>query len=182
MPKSLPVGWEAMLYFYCFEFLNLIYFFMQQVLIGKLHFMLGFSSWPQGCFCVACQLRFFFFFNLFWLHWVVGCLQLRQVGAILRCGARTSHCGGFSCFRAQALGAWASVVVACGFSSCGSRDLECRLSSCGARDQLLHGMWDLPRPEIEPVSPTLAGGFLTAAPPGKSQEWFLFQKVKQNNK
>ena len=30
-------------------------------------------------------------------------------------------------------------------------------------------MWDLPGPGIEPVSPTLAGGFLTTAPPGKSK-------------
>ena len=37
------------------------------------------------------------------------------------------------CCRARALGAWASVVVACGLSSCGSRALECRLSSCGAQ-------------------------------------------------
>ena len=28
-------------------------------------------------------------------------------------------------------------------------------------------MWDLPGPGLEPVSPTLAGGFLTTAPPGK---------------
>ena len=28
-------------------------------------------------------------------------------------------------------------------------------------------MWDLPRPGLEPVSPTLAGGFLTSVPPGK---------------
>ena len=28
-------------------------------------------------------------------------------------------------------------------------------------------MWDLPVPGIEPVSPALAGGFLTTAPPGK---------------
>ena len=27
-------------------------------------------------------------------------------------------------------------------------------------------MWDLPGPGIEPVSPALAGGFLTTAPPG----------------
>ena len=42
-----------------------------------------------------------------------------------------------------------------------------RLSRCGSRAQLLHGMWDLPRPGLEPVSPVLAGGFSTAAPPGK---------------
>ena len=28
-------------------------------------------------------------------------------------------------------------------------------------------MWDLPGPGIEPVSPALAGGFLTTVPPGK---------------
>ena len=33
---------------------------------------------------------------------------------------------------------------------------------------MLHGMWDLPRSGIEPVSPALAGGFLSTAPPGKS--------------
>ena len=42
-----------------------------------------------------------------------------------------------------------------------------RLSSCGSRAQLLRGMWDLPRPELEPVSPALAGRFSTTAPPGK---------------
>ena len=54
-------------------------------------------------------------------------------GATVRCGARASHCGGFSCCRAQALGARAPVVVARALSSCGSRALEHRLSSCGAR-------------------------------------------------
>ena len=43
----------------------------------------------------------------------------------------------------------------------------CRLSSCGSRAQLLRGMWDLPRPGLEPVSPALAGGLSTTAPPGK---------------
>ena len=42
-----------------------------------------------------------------------------------------------------------------------------RLSSCGSRTQLLRGMWDLPRPGLEPVSPALAGIFSTTAPPGK---------------
>ena len=42
-----------------------------------------------------------------------------------------------------------------------------RLSSCGSRVQLLHSMWDLPRPGLEPVSPALAGRFSTTAPPGK---------------
>ena len=32
----------------------------------------------------------------------------------------------------------------------------------------LHGLWDLPGPGLESMSPTLAGGFLTTEPPGKS--------------
>ena len=42
-----------------------------------------------------------------------------------------------------------------------------RLSNCGSRAHLLHGMWDLPRPGLEPVSAALAGRLSTTAPPGK---------------
>ena len=79
------------------------------------------------------------------------------------------------CCRARALGAQASVFVACssvveahGLSGCGSQALEHRLSSWGTRAQLLSGMWDLPRPGLEPMSPALAGRFPITAPPGKS--------------
>ena len=96
-----------------------------------------------------------------------GLLQLRRAGATLRCGAQASHCGGLSCCRAWVPGAQASVVVAHGLSSCGSWSLERRLSSCGSRAQLLRGTWDLPGPGLEPVSPVLAGRFLTIASPGK---------------
>ena len=48
-----------------------------------------------------------------------------------------------------------------------------RLSNCGSRAQLLRGMWDLPRPGLEPVSPALAGRFSTTAPPGKPLICFL---------
>ena len=34
-------------------------------------------------------------------------------------------------------------------------------------------MWDLPGPGLEPVSPALAGGFLTTAPPGKPTDAYL---------
>ena len=44
-----------------------------------------------------------------------------------------------------------------------------RLSNCGPRAHLLRGMWDLPRPGLEPVSPALAGRLSTTAPPGKPQ-------------
>ena len=42
-----------------------------------------------------------------------------------------------------------------------------RLSNCGSRAHSLCGMWDPPRPGLEPVSPALAGRFSTTAPPGK---------------
>ena len=70
------------------------------------------------------------------------------------------------------------------FSSCGKRGplfitvrgpltiaaslaVERRLSNCGSRAQLLRGMWDPPRPGLEPVSPALAGRLSTTAPPRK---------------
>ena len=63
----------------------------------------------------------------------MAALDLRCCARVFSsCGAQASHCGGFSCCGAWALGAWASVVVACGLSSCGSQALERRLSSCGA--------------------------------------------------
>ena len=47
-----------------------------------------------------------------------------------------------------------------------------RLSSCGSRAQLLRGMWDPPRPGLEPVFPALAGRLSTTAPPGEPQQHF----------
>ena len=44
---------------------------------------------------------------------------------------------------------------------------ERRLSICGSRAQLLRGIWDLPGPGLEPVSPALAGRLSSTAPPGK---------------
>ena len=91
------------------------------------------------CILQLLLVLFFFLIYLFMFGCVgslllcAGFLKLSRVGATLRCGAWASHCGGFSCCRAGALGAWASVVVACGLNSCGSRDLECRLSNCGTR-------------------------------------------------
>ena len=73
--------------------------------------------------------------------------------------------GGYSSLQCTGLSSWWLLLLwsrgsrRAGFSSCGSRALECRLSSCGARAYLLRGMWDLPGPGLEPVSPVLAGGF-----------------------
>ena len=126
--------------------------------------------WKLGSF-FFCNL-FIYFTYLFYLF-IFGCvgssllracfLQLRRAGATLRCSAWASHCGGFSCCGARALGMRASVVVArgrpqlwlAGIRSCGSRALERRLSSCGARASLLRDIWELPGPGLEPLSPAI---------------------------
>ena len=58
------------------------------------------------------------------------------------------------------------LLIAVASLCCGPRAL-------GAWALLLHGMWDLPRPGIEPMSPAWAGGFLTTALPGKSTYIFI---------
>ena len=65
-----------------------------------------------------------------------------------------------------------SLLLSAGFSlywlllleGTGSRDAG--VGSNGARAQLPHGMWDLPGPGMEPMSPVSAGRFLTTEPPG----------------
>ena len=102
-------------------------------------------------------------FIYFWLSWVF--VAARGLSLVVVSGSYSSlRCAGFSLRWLLLLWSMGSRHV--GFSSCGSCTLEHRLSSCGTRALLLCGMWDLPRQGIEPVSPALAGGFLTAAPPG----------------
>ena len=48
-----------------------------------------------------------------------------------------------------------------GVSCCGSWVLELRLRSYGTQAYFPQGLWDLPRPGIEPVSPALQWRFLT---------------------
>ena len=49
-----------------------------------------------------------------------------------------------------------------------------RLSNCGSRAELLRGMWDPPRPGLEPASPASAGRLSTTAPPGKPPWTIIF--------
>ena len=65
----------------------------------------------------------------------------------------------------------ASIAVAQGLISCGWWALEPRLRGCGARALVACGVWNLPRPRIEPMSPVLVDLFLFTVPPGKS--WVL---------
>ena len=65
-----------------------------------------------------------------------------------------------------------------GFSSCSAWALEHTLfNSCGAQAWLLHGMRNLPGSGVTPVSPALAGSFLTTRPPEKSQNAPFFNPV-----
>ena len=62
-------------------------------------------------------------------------------------------------------------IIGCrceGFSSCSLQSLEQVSVSYGRQVQLLCNMWNLPRPGIQPMSPAMAGGFLSAVPLGKS--------------
>ena len=60
-----------------------------------------------------------------------------------------------------------------------------RLSNCGSRAQLLRGVWDLPRPGLEPVSPALAGDSQPLRHQGSPPLCFLkcsFQALKKKKK
>ena len=109
---------------------------------------------------------------LIWLHWVF--VAARGLSLVAASGGYSSlRCVGFSLrwlLLLQSTGSRHAGFSSCGtrLGSCGSQALELRLSSCGTRAQLLRGMWDLPGPGSEPVSPALAGRFLATAPPGKS--------------
>ena len=103
------------------------------------------SAGAAGIF--ICNLHFYFIFGCHGsslLHW----LSLVAVQATLCCGVWTSHRGGFSCCWAQALEYTGSAVVV----------------------NRLRGLWHVeasPRRNQIHV-PTLAGGFLSTGPLGKS--------------
>ena len=98
-----------------------------------------------------------FLFIYLWLCWVF--VSVRGLSPVVASGGHSSsQCAGLSLPRP---------LVA------GHRLQTRRLSNCGSRAQLLRGMWDLPGPGLEPVSPALAGRFSTTAPPGKPY-FYLF--------
>ena len=77
------------------------------------------------------------------------------------------------------------LLLCAGFSlrwrSCGRAwTLGAGFSSCGTQAWLPHSMRDLPRPGMEPMSPALAGRFLTTGPPGKPENQ-LFNNIQQKN-
>ena len=118
------------------------------------------------------HLNFICLFVCFWLCWVFiatwGFSLVAARGALSTCGVLTS-CGGFSSHGAWALGHVGSQLWWC-------------------MGLVAPWIWNLPRPGIEPVFPTLAGRLLTTRPPGKfhlnldeqnSIIWLLWATLRQ---
>ena len=105
------------------------------------------------------QVFFFFFrFIYLWLHWVFNAalgfslLVAIRASLVSMCGLLLFRCVGFLLPRFILF--WRTSSMALRLSSWGSQALELRLSSCGALALTSLGMWDLPRPGTQPVSPT----------------------------
>ena len=95
-----------------------------------------------------------------------------EQGLFSSCSAWALRRGGFSCCRAWALGAQASVVTAH------------RLSSCGTWALVAHTIWNLAipyGPGIKPISPALAGGFLSSVPAGKLSFKYCYPQAFGHN-
>ena len=88
-----------------------------------------------------------------WLCWVF--ISVRGLSLVVASGGHSSsRCAGLSLSRPLVL------------RSAGSRCAGSVVVAHGPAE-LVRGMWDLPRPGLEPVSPALAGRLSTTAPPGK---------------
>ena len=128
--------------------------FLRQKLTHRGHWWLQKNHWLHAGRFIN-QVFLFVFFNFTYLFMAV--LGLRFCArAFSSCGKRGPH---FIAVRGP-LTVAASLVAE-------QRLQTRRLSNCGSRAQLLCGMWDLPRPGLEPVSPASAGRLSTTAPPGK---------------
>ena len=122
------------------------------------------GSCSQKPFCVPHFFLFFFFFlKLLFIYVFMAVLGLRF------CARAFSSCGKRGPLFIAARGLL--TIAASLFAE--HRLQTRRLSNCGSWAQLLRGMWDLPRPGLEPVSPALAGRFSTTAPSGKPCPPFL---------
>ena len=163
----------------------------QQGLLSSTRFLLPFFLHSRSCcpytssqvllppetqlivWCVSFHVFIYAFlkFIYFWRWAFLGVCGLSLV--VESGGYSLLRCAGFSLRWLLLLQSMGSRHA--GFSSCGTRCLERRLSSCGTWALLLHSMWDLPGPGIEPMSPALAGRFSTTAPPGKPDKIVLLE-------
>ena len=145
--------------------------------------MRGSSRRWEGCtllwsqFFVLFLINLFILFIYFWLRWVFLAACVLSPVAVS---------GGYSSLRCVGFSLWWLLFLRsmgcrhAGFSSWGTRTQQLQLLGSRAQAQqlwrtdltLLRGVWELPGPGLEPVSPALAGGFLTTAPPGKPWSQF----------
>ena len=139
-------------------------YFMRIIMTANISFCC--CCWPSWVFVTACGLSLVVASRGYSLLWYMG-FSLWWLLLLWSMGSRPRGL--------QYLWSMGSVVVAHGLSSCGSWAVERKLSSCDA--YLLHGMWDLPGRGFEPMSPALAGGFLTTVPPGKPEYFFLLKRL-----
>ena len=119
--------------------------------------------------------NFLYVFKLFVVVVALG-LPCCTRELLCSCDAQAPHCGGFSWWGARALGHTS-------FSSCSSQAalelssvvvvyrLSCPLA-CGIL---------VPWPGIEPVSPAMAGRFLSTGPPGKSPGLITFKEGRRGS-
>ena len=125
--------------------------------------MVAFQIMTRGC---SLSLSLLFLFFLFFSYHLFIYLSLYLFMAVL--GLRFCARAFSSCGKRGPLFITVRGPLTIAASLVAEHRLQTRrLSSCGSRAQLLRGMWDLPRPGLEPVSPELAGRFSTTAPPGK---------------
>ena len=119
-------------------------------------------------FCTSQDLFFFFFFyNFVYLFPFAGLGLCCCAGfALVRAGgAALSQSAGCPLCCVLLVRSTASVVEVLRLQRPGSIAVVHSRSGLSCP----RGLWDLPRPGIKPVSPTLAGGFFTIEPPGKPE-------------
>ena len=124
---------------------------------------------------------FYFFFNfiatLFIYLFIFGCVGSSvRARAFSSCGKWGPH---FIAVRGPLFIAVREPFTTAAPPVAGHRLQTRRFSSCGSRAQPLRGMWDPPRPGLEPASPALADRFTTTAPPGKATMHFKRKKKKE---
>ena len=151
--------------------------------------MLGIRCWVED-FHFGFDMYTLLYFIYFWLYWVLlhaGFLSFRRAGATPVAACRPLLAVA-SLVEQRLWGTQSSVVVAQGLIRSGCRALGhsgfCICSTwaqylglTGLKERAqqlwsvgswLCGMWNLPRPGTAPMSPALAGRFLSTALPGKS--------------
>ena len=83
-------------------------------------------SYSASCLFIKKIIYLFIYLFIFWVVLGLHCLTqafciCRERGLQSSYGVQAFHCDGFSCCRAQPLWVWASVIAACGLSSCGTQ-------------------------------------------------------------